>query len=137
MVQVMVMKVLIADDNMEFRKRLAEMLREIQGVDVIGGSGDVPGTISAIRKLKPETVILDLQMPGGSGLDVLTAVKRARSSPTFIVLTVGTRSEYGSICTAAGADYFFEKSSELRKMAYVLKRLAAKPAAGRQMQHVH
>ena len=127
------MKIFIADDNIEFRKRLGEILCSIRGVDIIGSAGDVHGAINAIRKLRPEGIILDLQMPGGSGLDVLAAIRRNRYSPIIIVLTVGTRSEYEARCIAAGADYFFEKSSELLRMTSLLKKLAAKGAAVQKM----
>ncbi len=129
------MRLFIADDNVEFRKRLAAILAGIRGLDVIGMSGDVQGAIEAIRRLRPDTAILDIRMPGGSGLDVLAAVKQAKPAPIVIMLTVGSRSEYQAKCCAAGADYFFEKSSDLRKMILMLTRLAGKPPAGRKMCH--
>ncbi len=125
------MKLFIADDNMKFRKQLAEILGCIPGIEVIAGAGDVKGTIEGIRRLKPDLVILDLQMPGGSGLNVLTAVQVMHCHPTVIVLTVGARSEYQSRCLAAGADYFFEKSSDLQKMTSLLRKLATRSAIAR------
>ncbi len=122
------MRLFIADDNVEFRKRLGAILGCVRGIDVVGGSGDVPGAIESIRRLKPDLVILDLHMPGGSGLDVLRVVKSGGSAPIVIVLTVSSRSAYEGKCMAAGADYFFEKSSELRNMIVALRGLARMPA---------
>ncbi len=123
------MTLFIADDNVKFRKQLAELLGSFPGIEVVGGAGDVPRAIEGIRKLKPDAAILDLHMPGGNGLDVLSAVRRMPSPPLVVVLTVATRGEYGARCAAAGADYFFEKSSELQKMTALLRKLAARSAA--------
>jgi DNA-binding NarL/FixJ family response regulator len=118
------MKILIADDNVPFRTKLASILSAIKGIEVIAETGDVPETREAILRLRPETIILDIHMPGGSGLDVLEVAKGTRPAPTVIILTVGPRSEYQTASFLLGADYFFEKSSELRKMALMLKRMA-------------
>ncbi len=129
------MKLFIADDNVEFRNRLSAILGDIAGIDVIGTAGNVKGAIKAIRRVKPDTVILDFRMPGGNGLDVLAAVKQSNPAPTVIMLTIGTRSEYQSICFAAGADYFFEKSSDLQKMVSMLTKLAARSTERQRIHH--
>ncbi len=120
------MKLFIADDNVGFRTRLAAVLGGIPGIEVSGVSGDVAGTIEGVRKAEPDTLILDIRMPGGSGMDALSAVKKFRKAPVVIMLTIGPRSEYQAVCLANGADYFFEKSSELQRMVSLLTTMAAK-----------
>jgi DNA-binding NarL/FixJ family response regulator len=122
------MKLFIADDNVAFREHLASHLLNTEGIEIVGEAGDVPESIAAIRKTKPDVVILDLHMPGGNGFDVLKEVKSSQPNPVVILLTVGPRSEYQTLSYIAGADYFFEKSSDLRKMARMLKRSAKKYA---------
>jgi DNA-binding NarL/FixJ family response regulator len=122
------MKLFIADDNVHFRTRLASVLGGIAGIEIIGEAGDVSATLKAIQETKPDTIILDIHMPGGSGFDVLPVAKAAKPAPVVIMLTVDSRSEYQTRSFLLGADYFFEKSSELRKMAGILKRLAKKNA---------
>jgi DNA-binding NarL/FixJ family response regulator len=123
------MRLFIADDNVPFRTRLASVLACVAGIEVVGQSGDVPGTIEAIERTDPDTVILDIHMPGGSGLDVLHAIKASRRSRRVIMLTVGPKSEYETTSYLTGADYFFEKSSDLRKMAKMLRTMARKELA--------
>ncbi len=123
------MRLFIADDNNQFRTRLASILSTIGGIEIVGEAADVPGAIEAIHRTRPDTVILDIHMPGGNGLDVLTAIKSSRPSPMVIMLTVGPRSEYETSSYLTGADYFFEKSSDLRNMARMLRTLAKRPAA--------
>ena len=120
------MKLFIADDNVPFRTRLASVLEGIEGIEVVGQTGDVPGTLEAIQRTKPDTVILDINMPGGSGLDLAHVLKRSRPTPTIIMLTVGPRSQYETMSYLLGADYFFEKSSDLRRMAKMLTYFAKK-----------
>ena len=120
------MTILIADDNVQFRTKLASILGGIKGIEIIGETGDVPETLEAIQESKPDTVVLDIHMPGGSGLDVLAAVKATTPAPTVIMLTVGPRSEYQTKSFLLGADYFLEKTSELRKLASMLKRMVKK-----------
>jgi DNA-binding NarL/FixJ family response regulator len=123
------MRLFIADDNVPFRTRLASVLASIGGIEVVGQAGDVPGAIEAIERAKPDTVILDIHMPGGNGLDVLQAVKASRRATRVIMLTVGPRSEYQTMSYLTGADYFFEKSSDLRRMAKMLRNFAKEELA--------
>jgi DNA-binding NarL/FixJ family response regulator len=122
------MRLFIADDNVLFRTLLASVFSEMEGINVVGDAGDVPGAVEGITRLQPDAVILDIHMPGGSGLDVLRVAKSFSPSPTVIMLTVGPRSEYETASYLTGADYFFEKSSDLKKMAQVVKKIARKSA---------
>jgi len=58
------MKVFIADDSPLFVERLTELLRDVPGVKLAGQAGDVSESVRRIRQMKPDAVILDLQMPG-------------------------------------------------------------------------
>jgi DNA-binding NarL/FixJ family response regulator len=75
-----------------------------------------------IARKMPDVVILDIHMPNGSRLDVLWVVKSTKSVSVVVMLTVGPSSEYKEKCLAMGADYFFEKSSVLRKMTALLRK---------------
>jgi DNA-binding NarL/FixJ family response regulator len=120
------MRLVIADDNVPYRTRLASVLGEIAGIEIVGQTGDVQGTIEAVKRSKPDTVILDIHMPGGSGLDIAQALKRSGHAPTIIMLTVGPRSEYETRSYMLGADYFFQKSSDLKRLTKMLTHAARK-----------
>ena len=123
------LRLFIADDNVAFRKRLASIISNIEGIDVVGVAGDVRETIKALKEIPVDTIILDLHMPGGSGFDVLHAIKSTKPNPKVIVLTVGPKSAYQMLSYLSGADYFFEKSSDLKKMMHLLENTAKEKKA--------
>jgi DNA-binding NarL/FixJ family response regulator len=121
-----IMTLLIADDSTEFRRRLASIITCLDDIEVVGQAGNVLEAIGAIGRTKPDAVILDIHMPGGSGLDVLKVAKAATPAPVIMMLTVCSGNEYREKCFAIGADYFFEKSNDLTKMMSTLTKLARK-----------
>lgn len=117
------MKVLIVDDSALVRERLTTMLSEIKGVVVTGQANNSQEAIIAVSKFKPDVVILDIRMPGGNGIDVLFKVKKDKSSPVIIMLTNYPYPQYRKKCLDAGADFFFDKSTEFEIVAKVLKKM--------------
>src|SRR5687767_9196373 len=113
-------KVFIVDDSAVVRERLVGMLAELPGIDLIGQSDMAFDAISSIRKLQPDVVILDISMPGGSGIYVLETIKRHKPCPVTIMLTNFTHDQYRQKCLQMGADYFFDKSTEFEQVMEVL-----------------
>ena len=117
---------LIADDSAVVRERLAALLREVPGVAVVAQTEDVEGTLGAIRRLRPAVVVLDINMPGGSGLDVLRGMAQERMRAVVIVLTNVALPEYEQKARALGARAFLNKSNEFMKMADLVGELSNK-----------
>jgi len=117
------MRVFIADDSAAVRERLKAMVLELQGVEVIGQAGNAVEATESILKLKPDVAILDIRMPGGSGIDTLRNIKRVALPPRVIMLTNYPYPQYRKRCMDAGADFFFDKSSEFHRVTEVLKQM--------------
>lgn len=117
------MKVFIADDSPIVVERLADLLQQIRGLELIGHAGDVPEAANLIQKLSPDVVILDLQMPKGSGLDVLRVVKRTSPQTCVIVFTNFPYPQYRKRCLEAGANFFLDKSSDFDKIPTIFGQL--------------
>jgi DNA-binding NarL/FixJ family response regulator len=117
------MKVFIADDSKVLCERLIEMLSDVPGIEIIGHAQDVAESLAAIKKLNPDIVILDIRMPGGSGMDVLQALKQGKQAPMVIMLTNYPYPQYRKKCLGLGADYFFDKSTEFEKVTELFKQL--------------
>lgn len=71
----MSLRVLIVDDARLARQELRTMLAGVPGVECVGEADDVPAAREAIAALKPDLVLLDIQLPSGSGFDVLDGVQ--------------------------------------------------------------
>ncbi len=117
------MKVFIVDDSAVVCERLETMLSEIPEVEIIGQAGKPVEAIKSIQSLNPDVVILDIRMPGGSGIDVLEYIKKDNLDPTVIILTNYPYPQYRKKCMERGADFFFDKSTEFEKIIEVIKKL--------------
>jgi DNA-binding NarL/FixJ family response regulator len=117
------MNIFISDDSAVVRIRLVQILSEIEGVKIIGEAQDVQESIELINKTKPDVVILDIRMPGGSGVDVLRIIRTAIPNVKVIMLTNYPYPQYRNLCINNGADYFFDKSNEFNKVADIIKEL--------------
>ena len=124
------MRVYIVDDSEVVIERLKTILSEVKEIEVIGHANNPFDAIHGIRTLQPDAVILDLQMPGGSGIGVLLSIKRDNSAPVVLVLTNYPYPQYRKKCMEAGADFFFDKSTEFERIPEVLKRLFQNSALG-------
>ncbi len=115
-------KVFIADDSLVVREHLVTMLDELTGIEIVGQAENVAEAISAIRILEPDAVILDIRMPGGSGIDVLQNIKQDDSAVLVIVLTNYPYPVYRQKCLQAGADFFLDKSTEFDQIPELFER---------------
>jgi DNA-binding NarL/FixJ family response regulator len=118
-------RVYIVEDSAPIRQQLRALLREIDGVAIIGDADSPKPAIEAILEARPEVVVLDLHLVRGSGLEVLREVCPKVPEVTFIVLTNHPESQYRSACLKAGARYFFDKSAEFGKVKKVIADLGA------------
>ncbi len=118
-----IVKILIVDDSVVVRDRLRAMLSEITEPENISQAEDVAEAIGSFQKLNPEVVILDIRMPGGSGIDVLREIKKGNQPPLVMVLTNYPYPQYRRKYINAGADYFFNKSTEFDKVTEVLRHM--------------
>jgi DNA-binding NarL/FixJ family response regulator len=120
------MKVFIVDDSAVVRDRLKDMLSELKEVAIVGQAESPQEAIIAIHKLKPDVVILDIRMPGGSGIDLIPNIKKDKFPPMVIMLTNYPYPQYRQKCMDAGADFFFDKSTEFEEVIEICRSLKSK-----------
>jgi DNA-binding NarL/FixJ family response regulator len=122
-------RVYIVDDSPEVRERLAAMLSEVATVQVVGQTGNAANALASILRLMPDTVILDIRMPGKNGIQLLREIKGERPDITAIMLTNYDYPQYRAESLQAGADHFFNKTREFEKVVDLLRNeWAAQPA---------
>ena len=119
------MKVLVADDSDIMRRRLLYMIEEIGGVKSACEAGDFTGTMQQISHNRPDILVLDIRMPGGSGIDVLKFLENqteSKNRPSLIIVyTNYSYPQYFDECYRLGADYCFDKSADIENLVDVIR----------------
>lgn len=85
MTMLLPLSVLVIDDEQIARRRLIRLLRGIEGVEVVGEASDVASAMEAVQQLSPDLMLIDVQMPGGDGFDVIERL--GTQSPPAIFVT--------------------------------------------------
>jgi DNA-binding NarL/FixJ family response regulator len=109
-------RVFLADDSLAIRERVADLLGR-WAMDVVGQDGTPQGSIDAILAACPDVVVLDVQLEGGTGLQVLRAVRRSRPGIEFVVFSNNAGAQYRKRYLGEGARRFLDKSSEFDQLA--------------------
>jgi two-component system response regulator DevR len=118
-------RVFIVEDSPALRERLAALLGDIEGVSVVGEADSVRTAVEGILRTRPESVVLDIQLLDGSGIEVLRRVCPQAPEVVFVVLTNHANPQYRRICMEAGASHFLDKSTEIGKIKEVITALGA------------
>jgi len=117
------LRVLVADDSVLVRERLAELIHDLDGVELVGEAGTAQAALNLVQRLQPDVVILDIRLPGGDGISVLKAIRQQAAPPRVIMLTAFPYPQYRRRCLEAGAHFFFDKATEFSSIAEVLSQL--------------
>ena len=115
------------EDSAELRRRVDCELAQIDGVEVMGHSERAPEALREIRRHQPDVVVLDLQLLEGSGLDVLKGLRHDDWQPIVMVLTNHSDPTSREHSIKAGAQYFFDKSTEFELFVAALRQLSDRP----------
>jgi len=119
------MKVVVVDDSIIVRERLIKMFSDIPSLTIVGEAGNSFEALNIIEDKNPDVVVLDIKIPGDSGVEVLKRIKKMNPSIIAILLTNYPLGQYKEKCLEYGADYFFDKSEEYSNVIEVLKSLAS------------
>lgn len=113
-------KVFLADDSAPIRDRVAAML-ETSAIAVVGQAGTPQASIDGILATSPDVVVLDVQLEGGQGLEVLRAIRQAAPIVAFVVFSSNSGPAYRKRYAAEGATTFLDKSTEFDQLVQAVK----------------
>lgn len=119
-------KVFLADDSALIRDRVAAMLGA-RAMTIVGQAETPQGSIDGILATRPDVVVLDVQLEGGSGLQVLRAVRRAAPGIAFIVFSNNSGAAYRKRYLGEGADSFLDKNSEFDQLVQAVLNASQHP----------
>jgi DNA-binding NarL/FixJ family response regulator len=108
----MAVTVLIVDDHPSFRAT-ARLLLEVEGYDVVGEAAAGEAAIAAARELRPDLVLLDVNLPDIDGFEVaqrLSDDARGGPAPAIILISSRDPSDYGTLVATSGARGFIPKA---------------------------
>ena len=117
--------VFIVDDSEIVRDRLTSMLTEVPSINIIGYADNPLAATESIVRSKPDVVILDIFLTGGSGIHVLKNIRGKQITSKVIMLTNYAQEEYKKKCFEEGAAFFFDKSIEFDRVIDVIQKLSA------------
>jgi len=111
------LRVIIADDHAVVRQGIRAVLEEVEGLEVVAEAGDGIEALALAEQHKPDVVVLDVTMPGKTGLEVAKELRDAGSGVRVLILSMHDEPEYVLEAVRAGADGYVLKDmapAELR-----------------------
>ncbi|OFX59630.1 MAG: hypothetical protein A2066_14085 [Bacteroidetes bacterium GWB2_41_8] len=117
------MKILLADDSVLILERLQQMLAGIDQVEIVASLNNGIDALDSLRTFNPDVAILDIRMPGLSGIEVLNTFKKENKSVIFIILTLHSQGYFRQMAINAGSNYFFNKADDFEKISSIVNGL--------------
>lgn len=114
-------KILLCDDNDNFRQLLMQYIHSLPGVEIVGEAVDGVDVIEKTAKLDPDLVLMDLSMPNQSGLDATKTIKERWPNKLVIILTLYEDTVYKELADEFMADGFIAKSSIKTQLPAVIE----------------
>jgi DNA-binding NarL/FixJ family response regulator len=126
------MHILIADDYAEVRRALRDILADELSEAHFSEAGDGDEVLGLLASFEYDLLLLDLNMPGHSGLDVLRDVKIACPRLRVIIVSVQPKDQYAMRCLQAGADAYINKDKAPEELGLAIRKLCtvAAPSNG-------
>ncbi|UCF75783.1 MAG: response regulator transcription factor [Betaproteobacteria bacterium] len=117
--------VLLADDHTIVRAGLKELLSETGDITVSGEANDGAEALARIRESDYDVAVLDMSMPGRSGIELIRQVKRERPRLPILVLSMHSEEQYAVRALKAGATGYLTKESAADQLVAAIRRIAA------------
>ena len=122
------MKVLIVDDHAVVRHGLKSAI-ESQGYKVVAEAGSINEAQAFMAQTNPDAIIVDINLPDGSGFDLVTWSRKVSPTTAIVVLTLNEGEEYVRAARSAGANAFIVKSAPLSDLIAALDFAISSPTS--------
>lgn len=118
-------RVMLVDDQTLVRQGVRALLELAEDIEVAGGAGDGQSALDQVDQVAPDVMLLDMRMPGKSGLDVLTELTARDALPPTIILTTFDDDELVLSGIRAGARGYLLKDVALEELLSAVREVAA------------
>ncbi|MBK5284047.1 MAG: response regulator [Bacteroidia bacterium] len=119
-------KVLVVDDSKLITDRLQGMLSGLDYVNNVWHVENYDDALHFLEAQKPDVILLDIQLKGKGGIDILTYIKQHSIPGTVIMFTNNTDEYYQTLCRNIGAEYYLDKSNDFEKIPELLETIYEK-----------
>jgi DNA-binding NarL/FixJ family response regulator len=117
--------VLLVDDHAIFRAGLRALLSTVPDLKVVGEANDGVEALGLIEKLKPDVVVMDLEMPGGDGVTATAKIANMNPRPKVLILTMHSEEDRLIALLTAGASGFLSKDADGETLVQAIRAVAA------------
>lgn len=118
-------RIVLADDHAIVREGLKRILSTAEGFDVVGEAADGNQVMQRVRELDFDLLVLDLSMPGRSGMELIKLVKAEKPRVRILVLSMHHESQYAVRAIKSGASGYLTKESAPAELEQALRKIAA------------
>jgi two-component system, NarL family, response regulator DesR len=118
-------RIVLAEDQALLRGALVTLLRLEQDIEVIGEAADGAQALDLVRKLHPDLLLTDIEMPGLSGLEVAASLKHGKCPTRVVIITTFARAGYLRRALDAGVRGYLLKEMPVEKLANALREVNA------------
>ena len=115
-------RIVLADDNDEFRTELVDYLNKQSGLAVVAGADNGLEAVYLAHAHQPDVVLLDISMPGMSGLEAARQIKEYSSRIKIVFVTIHEEKTYHSLAHVIGVDGFVSKSNLKKDLLVLLQK---------------
>ena len=117
-------RLMVVDDHKLFRRGLVALLALDRGVAVVGEAGDAGEAVRQAQALQPAVILLDIDLPGASGIQALTGLREACPGARILMLTVSEDEDDLQAALRAGANGYLLKTMEGEDLSRAIQRAA-------------
>lgn len=110
------MVVLVVEDSLLIIKRILGLLEEVENIKLVIHAANYYESIKMINEVNTDIVLLDINLPDKSGIELLKEIKLIRPQIKVIMLTNQASENYRNLCMHLGADFFLDKSRDFDKI---------------------
>jgi DNA-binding NarL/FixJ family response regulator len=118
-------RVFIVEDHPVFREGLVRMLGREKDLEICGEAGDYEKGIKGIQQLKPDLVLVDLELPGKSGLDLIKKVRSSKQDVKMLVVSMYDEALYADRVLRAGGDGYIMKEESPDEIIHAIRDVLA------------
>ena len=116
-------KILVVEDSILIKERLKDMLLELDKVNQVLEAGTYEEAFRMLEQGMAHVLLLDLGLPGKSGIDLLRAIGQHKWELSIIVLTNQASNYYKNLCLSMGAHHFLDKTKDFEKVPLLVEGL--------------